>query len=58
MLMNSKFNKAKPGEDYLIATGGHSGVVTVWKASDSNRDVVKLNHSPTDPVLEGLEIDW
>ena len=45
MLMNSKFNKAKPGDDYLIATGGHSGVV-------------KLNHSPTDPVLEGLEIDW
>lgn len=30
MLMISKFNKAKPGEDDLIATGVHSGVVTVW----------------------------
>jgi len=57
MLMNSKFNKAKAGEDYLIATGGHSGIVTVWKASD-NKDVAKLNHSQSDPSLEGLEIDW
>lgn len=57
MLMNSKFNKAKQGEDYLIATGGHSGIVSVWKANDS-KDVAKLNHSQSDPSLEGLEIDW
>jgi len=37
MLMNSKFNKPGVNEQsashlQLIATGGHSGVVTVWNA--------------------------
>lgn len=51
MLMNSKFNKPTAGEaqfTQLVATGGHSGVVTVWNAdtkSAPNKDVVKLVHS-------------
>lgn len=63
MLMNSKFNKMPQGassqsEDQLyIATGGHEGVVTVWSASDC-RDIAVLDHSQSDPHLEGLEIDW
>lgn len=58
MLMNSKFNKtAKPDDESLIATGGHSGIVTVWRSSDS-QDVAKLSHQQSDPSLEGIEIDW
>jgi len=66
MLMNSKFNK--PPQDsniaytQLVATGGHSRIVTVWNAnSDSqntNKDVAKLNHEHIDPTLEGNEIEW
>lgn len=49
MLMNSKFNK--PPQDsspftQLVATGGHSGVVTVWHAEMKNtKDVAKFVHT-------------
>jgi WD40 repeat protein len=58
MLMNSKFNKCtQPGEEQLIATGGHEGIVTVWNASNC-QDVATLSHTQSDPNFEGLEIDW
>lgn len=58
MLMNSKFNKcSRPDDEQLIATGGHSGIVTVWRP-DNCKDVASLNHEQTDPNFEGLEIDW
>lgn len=51
MLMNSKFNKPPPNAEtkytQLVATGGHSGVVTVWNADTDNttKDVAKLVHT-------------
>lgn len=51
MLMNSKFNKppanAETKYTQLVATGGHSGVVTVWNADTDNttKDVAKLVHT-------------
>ncbi len=48
MLMNSKFNKNSPEKQQLVATGGHSGVVTVWNAdtmSASKQDIAKLVHT-------------
>jgi WD40 repeat protein len=41
----------------LIATGGHSSVVTVWNA-DTTKDYAKLDHCALDPDLKGIEIDW
>jgi hypothetical protein len=64
MLMNSKFNKppqdGKAAYTQLVATGGHSGVVTVWNANSeiTNKDVAKLVHTQLDPNLVGIEIDW
>jgi WD40 repeat protein len=65
MLMISKFNKMNPGDPkstpQLVATGGHSGVITIWTAdakSASNKDVAKLHHEELDPNLVGLELDW
>lgn len=54
MLMNSKFNK---GNANLIATGGHSGKITVWDIVQC-KDVVKFDHSKLDSTFEGLEIEW
>ncbi len=64
MLMNSKFNKPPANADtkytQLVATGGHSGVVTVWNADteNTNKDVAKLVHTQLDSSLVGIEIDW
>jgi len=62
MLMNSKFNKpSQTDSTQLVATGGHSGVVTVWNPdtkSATNKDVAKLVHTQLDPCFEGIEIDW
>jgi len=64
MLMNSKFNRppqdGKVAYTQLVATGGHSGVVTVWNANSevTNKDVAKLVHTSLDPQLVGIEIDW
>jgi len=56
--MNSKFNKQNnDSQPQLIATGGHSPVVTVWNSSTS-KDIAKLDHSKLDPTLEGIEFDW
>jgi WD40 repeat protein len=54
MLMNSKFNK---GAANLIATGGHSGKITVWDIVQC-KDVVRFDHSKLDSTFEGLEIEW
>ena len=54
MLMNSKFNK---GAANLIATGGHSGKITVWDILQC-KDVAKFDHNKLDPTFEGLEIEW
>jgi len=65
MLMISKFNRTIPGDTQytpLVATGGHSGVITIWvadaKSDRSNKDVAKLHHESLDPNLVGLELDW
>lgn len=42
MLMISKFNK---GLGDLIASGGHSPIVTVWNAEDPTKNVAKFDHS-------------
>lgn len=54
MLMNSKFNK---GAGNLIATGGHSGKITVWDIVQC-KDVARFDHMKLDPTFEGLEIEW
>ena len=54
MLMNSKFNK---GAANLVATGGHSGKITVWDIILC-KDVAKFDHSKLDQTFEGLEIEW
>ena len=55
MLMNSKFNKGAAAN--LIATGGHSGKITVRDIVQC-KDVVRFDHSKLDPTFEGLEIEW
>ena len=51
MLMNSKFNKpnadSKSAFQQLVATGGHSSVVTIWNAGSDlvGKDVAKLVHT-------------
>lgn len=51
MLMNSKFNRPSPDAKgsftQLVATGGHSGVVTVWNANSDlvSKDIAKLVHT-------------
>lgn len=51
MLMNSKFNKphadSKTAFQQLVATGGHSSVVTIWNAGSDlvGKDVAKLVHT-------------
>ena len=63
MLMNSKFNKQSPDQSssskssQLIATGGHSSVVTVWNAQ-TTKEYAKLDHKELDQALIGIEIDW
>ena len=53
MLMNSKFNKPSQADlstshTQLVATGGHSGTVTIWKPdydNASSKEIAKLNHA-------------
>lgn len=54
MLMQSKFSK---GDGAFVATGGHSGVVSVWN-SFTTQEVAQLDHKKHDAFLEGIEIEW
>lgn len=45
MLMQSKFSK---GDGSLVATGGHSGTVTVWN-SETTQEIAQLDHKKLDP---------
>ena len=56
MLMMSKFNKER-GD--LIASGGHSAIVTVWNAEDPTKNVVKFDHTEMEsPNFVCQEIEW
>ena len=54
--MMSKFNKER-GD--LIASGGHSTIVTVWNADDPQQTVAKFDHSEVEsPDFVCKEIEW
>lgn len=54
MLMQSKFNK---GAGDLIASGGHSSVVTVWN-SENSKNVASFNLQDIDEGFACRELEW
>lgn len=54
MLSQSKFNK---GTGDLIASGGHSSVVSVWN-SENSKNVVSFNMQDIDDGFIVRELEW
>jgi WD40 repeat protein len=56
MLVMSKFNKER-GD--LIASGGHSAIVTVWNAEDPTKNEVRFDHSEMEsPSFVCMQLEW